>query len=41
LSYYLFWRKKDYTETIVDLENNLIDMAAKYNKEVMIVEVGG
>ncbi|MGO4818382.1 glycoside hydrolase family 53 protein [Flavobacterium sp. W22_SRS_FP1] len=41
LSYYPFWIKKDYTETIVDLENNLKDMAARYNKEVMIVEVGG
>jgi arabinogalactan endo-1,4-beta-galactosidase len=41
LSYYPFWIKKDYTETIVDLENNLKDMASRYNKEVMVVEVGG
>ncbi|WP_238567338.1 glycosyl hydrolase 53 family protein [Flavobacterium sp. 83] len=41
LSYYPFWIKKDYTETIVDLENNLKDMASRYDKEVMIVEVGG
>lgn len=41
LSYYPFWIKKDYTETIADLANNLNDMAARYNKEVMVVEVGG
>ena len=41
LSYYPFWIKKDYTETIADLENNLKDMAIRYNKEVMVVEVGG
>jgi arabinogalactan endo-1,4-beta-galactosidase len=41
LSYYPFWIKKDYTETIADLETNLKDMASRYNKEVMIVEVGG
>jgi arabinogalactan endo-1,4-beta-galactosidase len=41
LSYYPFWIKKDYTETIVDLENNLKDIATRYNKEVMVVEVGG
>lgn len=41
LSYYPFWIKKDYTATIADLENNLKDMASRYNKEVMVVEVGG
>jgi arabinogalactan endo-1,4-beta-galactosidase len=41
LSYYPFWIKKDYTETISDLEYNLNDMVARYNKEVMVVEVGG
>nr|WP_315231655.1 glycosyl hydrolase 53 family protein [uncultured Flavobacterium sp.] len=41
LSYYPFWIKKDYTETIADLTNNLNDMATRYNKEVMVVEVGG
>lgn len=41
LSYYPFWIKKDYTETIADLANNLNDMVARYNKEVMVVEVGG
>jgi arabinogalactan endo-1,4-beta-galactosidase len=33
-----FWIKKDYTETIVDLENNLKDIATRYNKEVMVVK---
>lgn len=41
LSYYPFWIKKDYSETIADLEFNLNDMAKRYNKEVMVVEVGG
>lgn len=41
LSYYPFWIKKDYTETISDLAYNLNDMVATYNKEVMVVEVGG
>lgn len=41
LSYYPFWIKKDYTETIADLETNLINLSKKYNKEVMVVEVGG
>jgi arabinogalactan endo-1,4-beta-galactosidase len=41
LSYYPFWIKKDYKETIADLAYNLNDMVARYNKEVMVVEVGG
>jgi arabinogalactan endo-1,4-beta-galactosidase len=41
LSYYPFWIKKDYTETIGDLAYNLNDMVARYDKEVMVVEVGG
>ena len=41
LSYYPYWIKKDYSETIADLEFNLNDMAQRYNKDVMIVEVGG
>ncbi|TDD94703.1 glycoside hydrolase family 53 protein [Flavobacterium cellulosilyticum] len=41
LSYYPFWIKSDYTSTIIDLENNLKDMASRYGKEVMVVEVGG
>lgn len=41
LSYYPFWVKKDYTETIKDLEENMTALAATYGKEVMVVEVGG
>ncbi|RKS00638.1 glycosyl hydrolase 53 family protein [Flavobacterium sp. 102] len=41
LSYYPYWIKKDYSETIADLQFNLNDMAKRYGKEVMIVEVGG
>ncbi len=41
MSYYPYWIKSDYTATIADLENNLNDMASRYGKEVMVVEVGG
>nr|WP_315152419.1 glycosyl hydrolase 53 family protein [uncultured Flavobacterium sp.] len=41
LSYYPFWIKKDYSETLADLQKNLNDMASRYQKEVMVVEVGG
>lgn len=41
LSYYPYWIKKDYSETITDLQFNLNDMARRYGKEVMVVEVGG
>lgn len=41
LSYYPYWIKKDYKETIADLEFNLNDMVSRYGKEVMVVEVGG
>ncbi|MBN2162222.1 MAG: glycosyl hydrolase 53 family protein [Pontiellaceae bacterium] len=43
LSYYPYWleNQKDYRMTINDLGENLIDLAALYDKEVMLVEVGG
>jgi arabinogalactan endo-1,4-beta-galactosidase len=43
LSYYPYWLKghPDYTLSINDLANNLDDMASRYGKEVMVVEVGG
>lgn len=43
LSYYPYRLKgnPDYTLSIDDLGNNLKDMASRYGKEVMIVEVGG
>jgi arabinogalactan endo-1,4-beta-galactosidase len=43
LSYYPYWLtgKPDYTLSIDDLGYNLNDMAFRYGKEVMVVEVGG
>jgi len=43
LSYYPFWLEgnPDYTLSIDDLGKNLNDMAQRYGKEVMVVEVGG
>lgn len=41
MSYYPYWANKDYRETIDKLAYNLKDMASRYNKEVMICEVGG
>ncbi|MFM2212964.1 MAG: Arabinogalactan endo-beta,4-galactanase [Bacteroidota bacterium] len=41
LSYYPYWIKKEYRETIADLTFNLNDMAQRYGKDVMVVEVGG
>jgi len=43
-SYYPWWladNLKDYTLTIDALGNNLNDMASRYGKDVMVVEVGG
>ncbi|WP_461450292.1 glycoside hydrolase family 53 protein [Mucilaginibacter sp.] len=41
-SYYPYWLpgSPDYTLSINDLGNNLKDMASRYGKEVMVVEVG-
>lgn len=43
MSFYPYWLdgKPDYTTVIDDLGRNLNDMAQRYNKEVMVVEVGG
>lgn len=43
MSYYPYWLegKPDYTLSINDLGANLKDMANRYGKEVMVVEVGG
>jgi arabinogalactan endo-1,4-beta-galactosidase len=46
LSYYPYWISpsgvfKDYNLSINDLGNNMNDMAARYGKGVMVVEVGG
>ncbi len=41
LSYYPYWLKSDYPRTIDDLGRNLSDLATRYHKAVMVVEVGG
>jgi arabinogalactan endo-1,4-beta-galactosidase len=41
VSYYPYWVKKDYTETIDNLTNNLIEFVTRYDKEVMVCEIGG
>lgn len=43
LSYYPYWLEgqPDYTASIDDLARNMNDLAARYGKEVMVVEVGG
>lgn len=41
MSYYPYWEGVDYTDSIDELSYNLQDMASRYNKEVMICEVGG
>ncbi|WP_426342367.1 glycoside hydrolase family 53 protein [Pseudoduganella sp. S-14] len=43
MSYYPYWLpgKPDYKKSIDALARNMNDMAARYGKEVMIVEVGG
>jgi arabinogalactan endo-1,4-beta-galactosidase len=40
-SYYPYWLGSDYTATIAALQNNLKDMVSRYQKPVMVVEVGG
>jgi len=43
LSYYPYWLdgSPDYTLSIADLGNNLLDVVNRYGKEVMVVETGG
>lgn len=43
MSYYPYWLdgRPDYTASINDLAANMDDMAARYGKEVMVVEIGG
>lgn len=41
MSYYPWWERKQYAETIGDLRDNLVDMASRYGKDVMVCEVGG
>lgn len=41
MSYYPWWERKEYSETIGGLRDNLADMASRYGKEVLVCEVGG
>ena len=41
MSYYPYWSNISYTDNINALAYNLKDMASRYNKEVMVCEVGG
>jgi arabinogalactan endo-1,4-beta-galactosidase len=41
MSYYPYWLKQNYKESIKDLQANLLDMASRHGKEVMVTEVGG
>jgi arabinogalactan endo-1,4-beta-galactosidase len=41
MSYYPYWLKQNYKESITSLQANLNDMASRYGKEVMVTEVGG
>ncbi len=42
LSYYPYWLKQNYKESIANLQANLLDMVVRYpGKEVVVAEVGG
>lgn len=41
MSYYPHWDGVDYTQSIDALAYNMNDMASRYNKDIMICEVGG
>lgn len=41
VSFYPYWDGQPYWEITDDLSYNLNDVASRYNKEVMVVEVGG
>ena len=41
MSYYPWWQKKDYLATIDNLGANLNNLAARFDKEVVVAEVGG
>jgi arabinogalactan endo-1,4-beta-galactosidase len=41
LSYYPYWGGVDYTSNINSLASNMNNLASRYGKEVMVVEVGG
>lgn len=41
VSYYPYWVQKNYKETIENLMNNLNEYIERYDKEVMVCEIGG
>ena len=41
MSYYPYWEGSDYTETIDALATNLNDMVSRYDKDVILCEIGG
>ena len=41
MSYYPYWKQKDFTETIDHLTSNMTEVSATYGKPVMICEIGG
>lgn len=41
MSYYPYWLNQDYTLSINNLGANLLDMVSRYNKDVIVAEVGG
>lgn len=41
MSYYPYWEGSEYTDSINDIIYNLNDMSSRYNKDVMICEIGG
>ncbi|MDO4535718.1 MAG: glycosyl hydrolase 53 family protein, partial [Clostridium perfringens] len=41
MSYYPYWEGSEYTESINDIIYNLNDMSSRYDKDVMICEIGG
>ena len=41
MSYYPYWLNQDYTASIGNLRSNLLDVASRYGKEVVVAEVGG
>lgn len=41
LSYYPYWLKQDYKQSIDDLRANMADMVSRFHKPVIITEVGG
>lgn len=41
MSYYPYWLNTDYKENIDDLKANILDMVGRFDKDIMITEIGG